>query len=118
VDWLSVAIGNIHGAISGVAKNKKKIEARLNIRHLQRILERVKIPLVLHSGSGIRLEYLLEAIKNGIAKINVGTALRQAYEKDLKNGLGSAQEAVSRVVRNLIKDYQIQGSMERLRRII
>lgn len=116
VDWLSVAIGNIHGAISGVAKDKKKIEARLDIRHLQRISERVKIPLVLHGGSGIRLEYLLEAIKNGITKINVGTALRQAYEKDLINGLESAQEAVSRIVRSFIKDYQIQGSIEGLRR--
>ena len=116
VDWLSVAIGNIHGAISGMAKDKKKIEARLDIRHLQRISERVKIPLVLHGGSGIRLEYLLEAVKNGIAKVNVGTVLRQVYEKDLKNSLESAQEAVSRVVRSLIKDYQIQGSIERLRR--
>lgn len=116
VDWLSIAIGNIHGAISGMAKDKKKIEARLNIEHLQRISERVKIPLVLHGGSGIRLEYLLEAFKNGITKINVGTILRQVYEKDLKDGLESAQEAVSRVVRSLIKGYQIQGSIERLRR--
>lgn len=76
VDWLSIAIGNIHGAISGMAKDKKKIEARLDIRHLQRISKRVKIPLVLHGGSGIRLEYLLEAIRNGITKINVGTVLR------------------------------------------
>ena len=30
VDWLSVAIGNIHGAISGAAKDRKKPDARLN----------------------------------------------------------------------------------------
>lgn len=76
MDWLSIAIGNIQGVISGVAKDKKKIEARLDISHLQRISERVKIPLVLHGGSEIRLEYLLEAIKDGIMKINVGTVLR------------------------------------------
>jgi len=116
VDWLSIAIGNIHGAISGMAKDKKKIEARLNIEHLERISERVKILLVLQGGSGIRLEYLLEEIKNEITKINIVTVLRQVYEKDLKNGLESAQEAVSRVVRSLIKGYQIQGSIERLRR--
>jgi len=28
-DWLSVAIGNVHGAISGAAKDQKKIEARV-----------------------------------------------------------------------------------------
>ena len=117
VDWLSVAIGNIHGAVSGVARKKKKIEARLNIKHLQRISERVKIPLVLHGGSGIRLEYLLEAVKNGITKINVGTILLQTYEKNLKNGLESAQEAVSQVVKTLIKDYRIQESMEKLKEI-
>ena len=27
-DWLSVAIGNIHGAISGAAKSQKKVQAR------------------------------------------------------------------------------------------
>ena len=33
-DWLSVAVGSIHGAISGVAKDQKKVEARLNLEHL------------------------------------------------------------------------------------
>ncbi len=115
VDWLSIAIGNIHGAVSGAARDKKKIKARLNIERLQRISEEVKIPLVLHGGSGIRLEYLLEAFKNGITKINVGTALYQAYKKNLKNGLESARKAVSQVVRDLIKDYKIQGSIEKIK---
>ena len=30
-DWLSVAIGNIHGAISAATRAEKKIEARLAI---------------------------------------------------------------------------------------
>lgn len=49
-DWLSVAIGNIHGAISAAAKGKKKVAARLNIEHLDRIHKTVGIPLVLHGG--------------------------------------------------------------------
>ena len=28
-DWLSVAVGNVHGAISGALKDQKKVEARL-----------------------------------------------------------------------------------------
>ena len=36
-DWLSVAIGNIHGAISGAAKDAKKVTARLNNDHLRAI---------------------------------------------------------------------------------
>ena len=39
VDWLSVAVGNIHGAISGAAKSAKKVEARLDIAHLDKIRE-------------------------------------------------------------------------------
>ena len=117
VDWLSVAIGNIHGAISGIAKDQKKIEAKLNIGHLQKISERVKIPLVLHGGSGIKLEYLFAAIKNGIAKINVGTVIRQAYEKKLKEkkDLRYAQEAVTKAVTKIINDYQISDSIKVLK---
>lgn len=37
VDWLSVAAGNIHGAITGAAKDESKPRARLNIEHLRRI---------------------------------------------------------------------------------
>ncbi len=118
VDWLSVAIGNIHGAISGVAKDQKKVEARLNIEHLKKIVERTGIPLVLHGGSGIRKEYVLEAIRHGITKINVGTEIRQAYERALKTGGGSvsaAQKAVTEKVEELIvMYYEIQGSARKL----
>ena len=117
VDWLSVAIGNIHGAISGAAKDSKKVEARLNTEHLNKISEKVGIPLVLHGGSGIRLESLLEAVKNGITKINVGTALRQVYENSLKEKPGdipAGQGSAALVVAELIRDYRIEGSADRL----
>ena len=51
-DWLSVAIGNIHGAISASARRLDKISARLNIEHLARIRNAAEVPLVLHGGSG------------------------------------------------------------------
>jgi len=78
--WLSVAVGNIHGAISAAKKNKKKIAARLNIEHLARIREATDVPLVLHGGSGIPKDYLMAAFAHGIAKINIATTIRQAYE--------------------------------------
>lgn len=117
VDWLSVAIGNIHGAISGAAKDAKKVEARLNIEHLKKIVERTGIPLVLHGGSGIKKEYVLEAIRHGITKINVGTEIRQAYEQALrvKGSVAAAQEAVREKVKELITGYyEIQGSARKL----
>jgi ketose-bisphosphate aldolase len=80
VDWLSIAAGNIHGAIAEATKNEKKPEARLDIEHIKDLYEATKVPLVLHGGSGIKVEFIREAIKAGIAKINIGTEVRQAYE--------------------------------------
>lgn len=116
VDWLSVAVGNIHGAISGTAKDQKKVEARLSIERLRRISSRVNIPLVLHGGSGVRLSSVRAATENGITKINVATALRQAYEARLREAAdtGSAQQAVARVVEQHLKDYRIIGSVDTL----
>jgi len=118
VDWLSVAIGNIHGAISGIAKDKEKVQARLNIEHLKKIKEATGIPLVLHGGSGIQRSYLLEAIRNGITKINIGTNIRQKYERALSQSQGNvenAQRAVAEEIEYLIREeYQIEGSWDRL----
>jgi fructose-bisphosphate aldolase class II len=116
-DWLSVAIGNIHGAISKAARDQKKVEARLALDHLAKLAAATNIPLVLHGGSGIRAEDLRRAFTRGIAKINVGTEIRQAYETALR-GTGSepkAQEAVRLRTRSLLAEtYQISGSRARL----
>jgi len=121
VDWLSVAIGNIHGAISGVAKDEKKISARLDIEHLKRLVEVTKIPLVLHGGSGIKKSYVMEAIRNGISKINIGTSVRQAYESSLRdrpNDIAAAQAKVAQEIGRLIKEYEIEGSWNLLGKYI
>jgi fructose/tagatose bisphosphate aldolase len=116
VDWLSVAAGNIHGAIAGAAKDKAKFRARLNVEHLGRISSRVGVPLVLHGGTSIELGCVLEAARNGITKINIGTAVRQPYEACLRAG-GSEQEAqaaLARAVAEHIEDYGIVGSASKL----
>lgn len=94
VDWLSVAIGNIHGAVSGAARSGPKVRARLNIEHLRRIGDQVDRPLVLHGGSGIAKPTLQHAFREGIAKINIGTDIRQPYEQALQRSPGSARQAV------------------------
>jgi len=106
-DWLSVAIGNIHGAVSGVLKDEKKVVARLNLNHLDRLREATGIPLVLHGGSGVKREHLLAAIKKGIAKVNIGTEIRQAYKSALRESesVATAQDAVYERTCWLIRDY-------------
>jgi fructose-bisphosphate aldolase class II len=114
-DWLSVAIGNIHGAVSGALKDTKKTEARLNLDQLERLGLAAGIPLVLHGGSGVRRSDLLAAIKKGIAKVNVGTEIRQAYESALRESghVLAAQDAVFERTSWLIGDYfRLAGTRE------
>ena len=107
LDWLSVAIGNMHGAISGAAKNRKKPRTRLNIRHLGKIVSATNVPIVLHGGSGIAKESMIAGIRNGITKINIGTSIRQEYEKGLREAqnVNAAQRLVKDQVRDLIENY-------------
>jgi fructose-bisphosphate aldolase class II len=106
-DWLSVAVGSIHGAISGALKDQKKVEARINLDHLDRLREVTGIPLVLHGGSGVRQSDVLAAFKKGIAKINIGAEIRQAYTKKLDETgqVTAAQDAVYTRTVELLRDY-------------
>jgi ketose-bisphosphate aldolase len=116
VDWLSVAVGNIHGAVSEAARSDKKVEARLNLEHLAKLREAAGVPLVLHGGSGIKQEFVRAGFREGIAKINVGTNVRQAYEAALVKSVEAGQQAVyDEVVRLLVEEYELAGSAERLR---
>jgi ketose-bisphosphate aldolase len=106
-DWLSVAVGNIHGAVSGALKDHKKVEARLHIEHLRKLHEATNVPLVLHGGSGVQRSYLLEATRNGMTKVNIGTEIRQAYEQELRDSsvISKAQQSCYQRTRWLLKDY-------------
>ncbi len=115
--WLSVAIGNIHGAVSAAARDQKKAEAHLNLEHLETLKQATGIPLVLHGGSGVCRADVLAAMKHGIAKINVGTEIRQAYESAMKKTgkVTAAQDAVYARTTELIRDYfGLSGARQRL----
>jgi len=110
VDWLSVAIGNVHGAISAATRGEKKIAARLDLEHLKRLQEAAGVPLVLHGGSGIPPELIRAAVKLGIAKINVATTLRQAYEPRREESIAAAQEAVyEAAVGVIVEELEMRG---------
>jgi fructose-bisphosphate aldolase class II len=128
VDSLAVAIGTSHGP------NKGKVGSpKLSIETLKEIKKRVgDFPLVLHGSSsvyheavelcnkygadienayGITNEDIKDAIRNGIAKINVDTDLRLAFlgavrqtlqenksTIDMRKYLGNAREAIKQIV--------------------
>ena len=116
-DWLSVAVGNLHGAVSKAFKDQKKTEARLNLDHLAKLRDATGIPLVLHGGSGIQRAYMLEAMARGIAKVNVATEIRQAYETGLREtgSVEGGQDAVYERTVWMLRDYfGISGCRERI----
>mgnify|MGYP000077325271 FL=1 len=78
VDALAVAIGSAHGVY------KKK--PMLNIERLKEISSAVKVPLVLHGGSGLSDDDFKNTIRNGIAKVNIFTDLCLAGERAMKDG--------------------------------
>lgn len=66
IDALAVAIGNAHG--------NYPVAPTLAFDVLEKIHERVDIPLVLHGGSGITDKDFRKAISLGIRKVNIATA--------------------------------------------
>jgi len=111
-DLLSVAAGSIHGAVAEATRNQKKPLARLDIEHIASLYRAAALPLVLHGGSGIDIDYIRRGIKAGITKINVGTEIRQTYEKALEenNDIDFAREAVYARVRDYIGYMEIKNS--------
>lgn len=99
VDFLAPAIGTSHGAF------KFKGEPKLDFERLIEVKRLTKIPLVLHGASaipnnvrevflgtggdlkgskGVPFDFLKEAIKGGINKINIDTDLRIAFMSQVR----------------------------------
>lgn len=73
---LAVAVGNAHGNYAAAPS--------LDLARIKTISDSLKIPLVLHGGSGIPDGQLKEAVKRGIAKINVATEYFRAFYDAVK----------------------------------
>jgi ketose-bisphosphate aldolase len=118
VDALAPAVGSVHGlppAGTAVAPPS------LDLDRLAAIAARVAIPLVLHGGSGLLPETLREAIRRGIAKVNVDTELRRTFGEALRaalapgaddpwGALDRATEALALVVGDKIAAFGSAGA--------
>ncbi len=104
IDCLAPALGSVHGPYHG--------EPKLGFDEMDYINKLLKMPLVLHGGSGIPDEQLRKAIDRGTAKINVNTESQQAWtaivrevlEKDKnvydpRKIIGPGKEGIKNVVR-------------------
>ncbi|MDO8584381.1 MAG: class II fructose-bisphosphate aldolase, partial [bacterium] len=108
-DTLAVAIGTSHGAY------KFKGKTHLDIKRLTEIAKLVDIPLVLHGASGVMEdvvalaeeygaklgrargvldEDIKDAIKNGIAKVNIDTDLRLAFDAGIREAVANLPKVI------------------------
>ena len=71
VDALAVAVGSSHAMTTRSARLDHDLIARLHAA--------VPVPLVLHGSSGVPDDELVAAVRGGMAKINIGTALNTAF---------------------------------------
>lgn len=111
---LAIGIGNRHGFY-----DKKP---NLNIALLADVHKELPIPLVLHGSSGLEDAVVKECIRNGISKVNVGTALHYAYKQKVAEVIDvekknyavtsfavPAKEAIKDVVRTWIRVCGAEG---------
>ncbi len=102
VDLLAPAVGNIHGMF------KNAPNPRLDIPRIKAIKDAVKIPLVLHGGSGIVDEDFTAAIASGISIIHISTEIRAAWRKGIEDELKAEPDEVApyKIMPEAIKDME------------
>lgn len=112
IDALAVAVGNAHGDYH--------FPPKLDFDRISKIAASTGVPLVLHGGSGIPDEDFKEAIRRGIAKINIFTDLDKAGKAGAAEGIAAGRntltqlihyeiEAMKKVVREKISVFSSRG---------
>lgn len=86
IDSFAISIGNSHGFSSGPVKLQYDI--------LEKTRELIKVPLVLHGGSGIPKDMIKEAIRLGISEVNIDSEIGYAFTYTLRNIFSAPVETV------------------------
>jgi fructose-bisphosphate aldolase class II len=89
VDMFSPAVGNLHGMFLNTPN------PALDISRIRAIKTLVKVPLVLHGGSGISDDDFTKAIEAGISIIHISTELRLAWRQGMEKGLKDNPDEVA-----------------------
>lgn len=89
LDAMAVSVGNVH--------RMSTPNAVIDFERLAQIAAAVTVPLVIHGTSGIRQQDIARLVRTRIAKFNIGTVLRQAFGRALRQALGSNPERFDRL---------------------
>lgn len=79
IDCLAPALGSVHGPYRG--------QPRLGFERMAEIRDLTGLPLVLHGGSGLPDNEIVQAIKLGTSKINVNTDNQAAFTEAVRQYL-------------------------------
>lgn len=69
----------------------------LQFDRLAQIRKLVDVPLVLHGSSGIPDDEVVRAVRSGIRKVNIGTALRMVFGNTLREEMNKNPEEFDRI---------------------
>ncbi|MCF1425169.1 class II fructose-1,6-bisphosphate aldolase [Lactiplantibacillus plantarum] len=89
IDILAAGIGNIHGKYP-------ENWTGLHFDRLQEISEAVKMPLVLHGGSGIPKDQIVKAVELGVSKVNVNTENQVAFANATRAYIESGADQIGK----------------------
>jgi ketose-bisphosphate aldolase len=81
VDAFAPAIGTAHGVYKG--------EPKLDFERLQKIVQQIDVPIVIHGGTGLSDDVFHRLVGYGAAKINVSTQLKIGFFDGFKSYLES-----------------------------
>ncbi|MDP9428119.1 MAG: class II fructose-bisphosphate aldolase [Actinomycetota bacterium] len=84
VDCFAPAIGNAHGQYTSAPV--------LDSQRVTDLVEVTGVPMALHGGTGLSKEQFQDLIVRGCAKVNISTALKEAYMKSALEFLRGAEE--------------------------
>ncbi len=84
VDVFAPAIGNAHG--------QYKKAPRLDHQRVTDLVEATGIPMALHGGTGLSPDQFRDLISRGCAKVNISTAIKEAYMRSGLEHLKVAEE--------------------------
>jgi ketose-bisphosphate aldolase len=94
IDALAVNVGQAH--LHG------RSQVHLNLERVAELRQAVRVPLVLHGASSVYPEDLVEAIRLGVRKINVGSVLKRTYFEALRRACVQVNAAYN--------PYEVMGS--------
>jgi fructose-bisphosphate aldolase class II len=89
VDAMAISVGNVHRMTEAISE--------IDFALVQRIAASTTLPLVIHGTSGIREADIQRLKQMRVAKFNIGTTMRQTFNRSLRQSLSDTPDRFDRL---------------------